>query len=118
MKTDLLSSIGIAIAGTLIAYFVCNLFFGEIESYKVKTVDSTISTDLAEPNPEVYNYKALDPTVEVYVGDCEGDECNEASSEEIIDIGVDTDSNDGSNSGNNNSNTPSNQGNNNTQRNP
>ncbi|MBQ3353399.1 hypothetical protein IJG89_03630 [Candidatus Saccharibacteria bacterium] len=70
MKTDLFSSIGIAIAGVLIAYFVCNLFVGEIEDFSFKTVKSTVSADVSTPNPEVFNYKALNPTVEVYVGDC------------------------------------------------
>ena len=71
MKTDLASSIGIAIAGVLIAYFVCNLFIGPIEDVYIKTVDSSLSTDIADPNPEVFNYRAINPTVEVYVGDDE-----------------------------------------------
>ena len=71
MKTDLASSIGIAIAGVLIAYFVCNLFIGPIEDVNIKTVDSSLSTDIADPNPEVFNYRAINPTVEVYVGDDE-----------------------------------------------
>ena len=69
MKTDLASSIGAAIAGVLIAYFICNLFIGPIDDFTIKTVDSSVDADLVEPNPEVFNYKALNPTVEVYVGD-------------------------------------------------
>ena len=71
MKTDLASSIGIAIVGVLIAYFVCNLFVGPIDDVSIKTVDSSFSTDIIEPNPEVFNYRAVNPTVEVYVGDDE-----------------------------------------------
>ena len=70
MKSELASAIGAAIAGLLIGFFACNLFMGEIQPVDVKTVDGTVSTDLATPNPEVFNYKALNPTVEVYVGDC------------------------------------------------
>lgn len=69
MKTDLASSIGAAIVGVLIAYFICNLFIGPIEDFTVKTVDSSVGAELVEPDPEVFNYKALNPTVEVYVGD-------------------------------------------------
>ena len=69
MKTDLASSIGAAIAGVLIAYFICNLFIGPIQDFTIKTVDSSIGADLVDPDPEVFNYKALNPTVEVYVGD-------------------------------------------------
>ena len=75
MKTDLVSSIGVAIAGVLVAYFACNLFTGPIEDVTIKTVDSSFSTDIAEPNPEVFNYRAINPTVEVYVGN--DDNCTE-----------------------------------------
>ena len=71
MKTDLATSIGVAIAGILISYFMCNLFVGSIEDVSIKTVDSSFSTEIIEPNPEVFNYRAINPTVEVYVGDSE-----------------------------------------------
>lgn len=70
MKTDLATAIGVAIAGILISFFVCNMFVGEIEDFSYKTVDSKIGTDLIDPSPEVFNYKALNPTVETYVGNC------------------------------------------------
>ena len=71
MKTDLASSIVAAVIGLLLAYFVCNLFIGPIEDFSFTTVDTTVTAELIEPNPEVFNYKALNPTVEVYVGDCD-----------------------------------------------
>ena len=71
MKTDLATSIIAAIAGVLIAYFVTNLFMGPIEDVSYKTIDSTVNTNLSDPDPEVFNYRALNPTVEVYVGECE-----------------------------------------------
>ena len=71
MKTDLFTSIAAAIAGVLIAYFVTNLFLGPIEDVSYKTVQSTVSADIADPDPEVFNYKAINPTVEVYVGECD-----------------------------------------------
>ena len=73
MKTELITAIGAAIAGVLIAFFITNIFIGEIEEVTIKTVDNTVNTELAEPDPEVFNYKALNPTVEVYVGEGEGD---------------------------------------------
>ena len=69
MKTDLVSSIGVAIAGVLIAYFVCNLFIGLIEDFTINSVTTKVDSTLSDPSPEVFNYKALNPTVEVYVGD-------------------------------------------------
>ena len=71
MKTDLFTSIVAAIAGVLIAYFVTNMFIGPIEEVTYPTVDSAVNASLADPNPEVFNYRALNPTVEVYVGECE-----------------------------------------------
>ena len=75
MNKDLVTSIGTALIGAIAAFFICNLFLGEIQPVEFKTVNSNISTDLADPNPELFNYKALNPTVEVYVGNC--DEINQ-----------------------------------------
>ena len=68
MKADLATTIAAAIAGVLISFFICNIFIGEIDSVTVKTVEGNISTNLATPDDEVFNYRALNPTVEVYVG--------------------------------------------------
>ncbi len=76
MKSDLATSIAIAIVGVLIAYFTCNLLTGEIPGFSFSAIDSSTSSDfadLAEPNPEIFNYKAINPTVEVYVGNGSSD---------------------------------------------
>lgn len=88
MKNDLATSIAVAIFGVVAAYFVCNLFAGEAQPYSFYTVDSSASvTELASPNVNVFNYKALNPTVEVYVGDCkeydENGECVDESASQI-----------------------------------
>lgn len=70
MKAELTTSIITAVVGALIAYFVCNIFVGAPGEVTFKTVES-VDISLEEPNPEVFNYKALNPTVEVYVGDGE-----------------------------------------------
>lgn len=77
MKNDLLTSIALAIFGILASYFVCNLFTGEISPATVKTVSGSASASLADPNPNVFNYNAINPTVEVYIGD---DTCTEHDS--------------------------------------
>ena len=71
MKADLATTVIAALLGVFIAFFVCDLFLGEIDSVSVKTVEGNIDTSLADPNPEVFNYRALNPTVEVYVGTCQ-----------------------------------------------
>ncbi len=67
-KAELATTIVAAIAGVLIAYFVTGLFIGEIESVSVKTVETEVTADLAEPDQNIFNYKSLNPTVEIYIG--------------------------------------------------
>ena len=69
MKNDLLTTIVIAIVGLVGGFFVTNMLMGEIESVSVKNIAEGVSADLADPDPEVFNYRALNPTVEVYI-DC------------------------------------------------
>lgn len=75
MKNDLATSIIVCIVGVILAFFVCNMFVGEISPVSVKKVDSSIGIDIPNPDPELFNYKAVNPTVEVYVGDNE--ECKQ-----------------------------------------
>lgn len=70
MKTDLATSIVAVIAGIFIAYFVTNIIVPPIENVSFKTLDESIDSSLTEPNSEVFNFRAVNPTVEVYVGDC------------------------------------------------
>lgn len=79
MKTDLVTSIGVAIVGAVVAYFVCDMFIGPLENFSFLTLDSSsnVSASIEEPNVEVFNYKALNPTVEVYVGNDEADQNGE-----------------------------------------
>ena len=71
MKNDLATSIILAIVGVIASYFLCNMFIGPIESISFPSISSSTSTNLESPDPEVFNYKALNPTVEVYVGNCD-----------------------------------------------
>ena len=70
MKTDLATAIGAAIVGLIIAFLITGFFTGPIEDVTYKTIDSKVSTELADPDSEVFNYRALNPTVEVYIGSC------------------------------------------------
>ena len=70
MKTDLATSVIAAIFGVVAAYFVCGLFLPSIDDVTIKTINSTANYTLTQPNPEVFNFRAINPTVEVYVGQC------------------------------------------------
>ena len=69
MKKDLVTAIAAAIAGFLVSFLVISSITGEPDSVLIKTLDNTIDSTLANPNIEVFNYRAVNPTVEAYV-DC------------------------------------------------
>ena len=71
MKTDLATSILAAIIGVVAAYFLCNLILPGIDRVTFKTLGESFTYKLVEPNVELFNYRALNPTVEVYVGKCQ-----------------------------------------------
>ena len=70
MKTDLTTTIVMAIVGVVAAYFLMSsVVLKEPAAVVVKTLEEPTSVTLAEPEPAVFNYRALNPTVETYV-DC------------------------------------------------
>lgn len=69
MQKDVLLAGITAIAGVAISYLVFKGIMGEPKPYTVPTVDSVVNASVSEPDPEVFNYRALNPTVEVYI-DC------------------------------------------------
>lgn len=135
MQKELVLAIATGIIGTVAAYILCGFLTGDIDSTSVSTVDSNIGTDLATPDPEIFNYRALNPTVEVYVGSCAEydpatgeciDQLTADELQELVDDGgvlydpdIDTENNstENSNSSNNSTNNSNNNNStNNTQR--
>lgn len=70
MKFDLATSFIAAIAGIIVAYFATNFLIPPLEDVSFKTLESTVDASLSQPNEEIFNYRAVNPTVEVYVGQC------------------------------------------------
>lgn len=97
MKKDLFVVVIAAIAGFLIAYFVTNMLYPTIESFSFKTLDTVVTSSVTEPSDDIFNFRSINPTVEVYVGQCaqynaNGD-CIESYTEpESDDAGSDADS--------------------------
>ncbi len=88
-QSDLFSIILIAAIGTLFSYFAVNTLLGDPDLNKedIKTIEA-ISADVLTPDPELFNPKAINPTVEVYVGDCEDIDHNGIlSHEELVACG-------------------------------
>lgn len=71
-RSDIITVIVIAAAGALASFFILNALLGDpnTKSVSFKTI-TVISKDLQTPNPEIFNANAINPTVEVYVGECE-----------------------------------------------
>ncbi len=69
MKTDLFTSIVIFIVGAAVAFVATNMIVPGLDDFDIKTVNVNTNTSLTEPDIEVFNYRAINPTVEVYVGD-------------------------------------------------
>lgn len=88
-QSDIFTVIIVATAGTVIAAILCNLFLGDPNDKFVtfKTVQ-VVEATLAQPDPEVFNPEAINPTVEVFVGDCEDvDQDGELNEAELIACG-------------------------------
>ena len=70
MKVDITTVIIAAIVGIVLAYFFTDSVILQSPSQiTIKTLDDSTSAELAAPSAEVFNYRALNPTVEVYI-DC------------------------------------------------
>jgi cell division protein FtsB len=69
-KSDIAMIILIASVSVLIAYFVAKAIIGDVgsQTVKVKTTDK-ITTDVKEPDTEIFNSNAINPTVDVIIGD-------------------------------------------------
>lgn len=72
-QSDIFTLILVAGVGTLASFFVCNTLLGDPDeaSTKFTRLSQVISADLTDPDPEIFNTTAINPTIEVYVGDCE-----------------------------------------------
>ena len=70
-NTDIALVVMIALVATVISYFVGNALLGD-PNEKVTTVEymDVISSEVGDPDVESFNVDALNPTVEVYVGNC------------------------------------------------
>lgn len=71
-QSDIITVVIIAVVGTIAAYFGVNMFLGNPAdaTYQFKIIEGVTAT-LEDPDPEVFNKDAINPTIEVYVGECE-----------------------------------------------
>lgn len=72
MKTsDWISMVAIALIGAAFSVWITNMILGDPDkaslTYKYM---NPISSAVAEPDVDIFNVNAINPTVEVYVGSC------------------------------------------------
>lgn len=69
-KTDIAALILIASLSVLFAYFIASAVLGSAtpENVTVKTVEK-ISSEVTQPDSTVFNADAINPTVEVIIGE-------------------------------------------------
>lgn len=72
-QSDIWALVLVAGIGTLAAFFGCNALLGDPNEATVSftKLSDVIDGNLAAPNPEIFNAFAINPTIEVYVGECE-----------------------------------------------
>ena len=71
MKQELTTTILTALVGVVAAFFITNMVVPSLQGISIKTLNDTLNYTLKEPDTEIFNYRAVNPTVEVYVGRCE-----------------------------------------------
>lgn len=71
-RSDIVSIILVASVGMIATFFLGQAVLGDPNEKSVSyKVVQEITDDLQMPDEEVFNADAVNPTVEVYVGDCE-----------------------------------------------
>ena len=71
-QSDIFTIVIIALVGTLAAFFGVSSFLGDPDKATAEIVTvQDVSASLTEPDSELFNSYAINPTVEVYVGNCE-----------------------------------------------
>lgn len=72
--SDIATVVLVGVIGILASIWMTNFFLGNPDEEVVtfKTIEN-IDNNIASPDPNVFNINAINPTVEVYVGDREND---------------------------------------------
>ena len=70
-KKDIISIVAVAVLGVVAAIVAANSILGDIDdkSATFRSIE-VVSSEVGAPGPEVFNPMAINPTVDVYVGNC------------------------------------------------
>lgn len=72
-KTDILTTAVIAILGVVISFVLCNYLLGDPDEEIVsfQSLSEVIDPNIEEPNKEIFNPESINPTVEIFIGNCQ-----------------------------------------------
>ena len=72
MKTsEWLGMVAIAIVGAAVSVWLTNLILGDPDKASVSfSYMNVISSEVNEPDVDIFNVNAINPTIDVYVGSC------------------------------------------------
>ncbi|MDB5168444.1 MAG: exported protein of unknown function [Candidatus Saccharibacteria bacterium] len=69
-KTDIAMIILIASVSILVSYFIAKAVIGDVKEQTAKVkIAEKITAEVSDPDPQVFNSNAINPTVEVIIGD-------------------------------------------------
>ncbi|MDO4889707.1 MAG: hypothetical protein Q4A25_03420 [Candidatus Saccharibacteria bacterium] len=70
-RKDIVSIVAVAILGIVAAIVAVNSILGDIndKSATFRSIE-VVNSNVGTPDPEVFNPDAINPTVDVYVGNC------------------------------------------------
>ena len=88
-QSDIFTVIAVTVVGVIVSSIFLNMILGnpDEKSVQFKTV-AVVEPSLTDPDPEVFNLDAINPTVEVYVGEClDVDQDGQLSEAELIACG-------------------------------
>jgi hypothetical protein len=98
-QSDITTVILIGVIGLVVSYILVNTLLPEMAVVSYKGIEP-IDTVLAEPDSEVFNIDAINPTLETYIGSCDTDRDGVVSTQEaaLCDTAPTTPTDDGSGS--------------------
>ena len=79
MKTaqfDLAPAVLMVVVGGAFAFILCNLLLPKISDESFSKLEYSVESSVATPDEEIFNTKAINPTVEVCVGCSNGNEAD------------------------------------------
>ena len=102
-KSDIITTSFVAVIGLVVSFFIVRAIVGNPDDQQIKvTTIEVVQGDVADPSTDTFNAQALNPTVEVYVGDTSKQNTDQDSSTQTEDTSNNSQSDNSQNNSQNN----------------